>query len=164
MSFLLRDLPDATTLERFRSRYTSLDPIATEAFLRLMRVGSDCLEFLDQFLGQHDLLHGRWITLVLLMREDDQQADPSELAAKQGVQRPTMTGLLNHLERDGLIKRVPNEIDGRRSAAELTKKGLAKLDAVMPEYYEAVATLMSVYSEQEFRQLVKLLRKFPRET
>lgn len=161
MTFLLRDIPGSATFERFNRRYPQLDSIATEAFLRLMRVGSDYLEFLDRHLDQHSLLHGRWITLILLMREPDRQADPSNLAEKQGVSRPTMTGLLERLERDGLVERIPDDHDGRRSAAKLTDKGVAKLDSVMPGYYEAVVSLMSVYTERERKQLVKLLRKAP---
>lgn len=162
MSFLLQDIPGSATFRQFNQRYPSLDPVSTEVFLRLMRVGSDCLEFLDRLLEQHGLLHGRWITLILLMRVPDYQADPSELARKQGVSRPTMTGLLERLERDGLIERIADPSDGRRYAARLTDRGVAKLDAVMPGYYEAVAELMSVYSARELSQLVKLLRKAPR--
>lgn len=95
------------------------------------------------------------------MREQDHQADPSDLAEKQGVSRPTMTGLLERLERDGLIERVPDAEDGRRFAAKLTRSGVAKLDRVMPDYYEAIADLMSVYNNRELEQLVKLLRKAP---
>lgn len=161
MAFLLRDIPGSATFKQFNERYPSLDPVSIEVFLRLMRVGSDCLDFLDRLLEQHDLLHGRWITLILLMREQDHQADPSELAKKQGVSRPTMTGLLERLERDKLIERVPDTQDGRRFAAKLTRSGVAKLDGVMPGYYEAVADLMSVYNKRELDQLVKLLRKAP---
>ncbi|MFP4107207.1 MAG: MarR family winged helix-turn-helix transcriptional regulator, partial [Phycisphaerae bacterium] len=132
MAFLLRDIPGSATFKQFNERYPSLDPASIEAFLRLMRVGSDCLELLDRLLEDHDLLHGRWITMILLMREHEHQADPSNLAEKQGVSRPTMTGLLERLERDGLIERVADPQDGRRFAAKLTRAGVAKLDGVMP--------------------------------
>ena len=161
MAFLLRDIPGSVIFERFAERYPKLDPVATEAFLRLMRVGSDYLDFLDRFLEGHGLLHGRWITLILLMREPDHRADPSDLAEKQGVSRPTMTGLLEGLERDGLIKRVPDPEDGRRSGAKLTHKGVTKLDAVMPSYYKAVADLFAGFSKREQHQLLTLLRKAP---
>ena len=80
MAFLLRDIPDAATFERFAERYPRLDPLATEAFLRCMRTGSDLLEFLDRHLERSALRHGGWITLILLMREPDHTASPSDLA------------------------------------------------------------------------------------
>jgi DNA-binding MarR family transcriptional regulator len=161
MTFLLRDIPGATVFARFGKRYPQLDPVATEAFLRLMRVGSDLLDFLDRQLGPHGLLHGRWITMILLMREPDHTASPSVLADKQGVRRPTMSGLLRSLEADGLIDRIPDPCDGRQFQVRLTDAGVAKLDAVMPEYYATVADLLACYSARELKQLVRLLRKAP---
>ena len=159
--FLLRDIPTSSTFEQFSERYPQPDPAATEAFLRFMRIGSDYLDFLDQFLRGHGLLHGRWITLILLMREPDRSAPPSVLAEKQGVSRPTMTGLLEGLERDGLISRANDPHDGRQSLIRLTRQGTEKLDAVMPGYYAAVSRLMSSYTSYELKSLLKLLRKAP---
>jgi DNA-binding MarR family transcriptional regulator len=126
-----------------------------------MRVGSDYLEFLDALLSKHDLLHGRWITLILLMREPDRAALPSVLAEKQGVSRATMSGLLEGLEADGLIERVSDEADARRSLAKLTRRGVSRLDKVMPVYYRAVSGLMSAYSNSQRKQLLELLRAAP---
>ena len=161
MTFLLRDIPTAATFERFAERYPQLDPLATEVFLRCMRVGSDFLEFLDQHLEHHALRHGRWITLILLMREPDHTASPSVLAHKQGVRRPTMTGLLRGLESDGLVERVDHDTDARRSLARLTDKGIETLDAVMPGYYAAVAGLMSSYEPDELHRFAALLQRAP---
>ena len=161
MAFLLRDIPTASVFARFAERYPHLDPVATEAFLRCMRVGSDLLDFLDHHLARHGLRHGRWIALVLLMREPEHTASPSVLAAKQGVRRPTMTGLLNGLERDGLVERVDHAGDARLSPVRLTPAGVSRLDAIMPRYYAAVNELMSSYTAQELTQLVRLLRKAP---
>jgi DNA-binding MarR family transcriptional regulator len=161
MAFLLRDIPGSAVFEQFAQRYPHLDPVATEVFLRLMRVGSDLLDFLDRLLEPSQLLHGRWITLILLLREPDRMAQPSVLAEKQGVSRPTMSGLLEGLTRSGLVERVADPEDGRRFAARLTKAGIAKLDEVMPEYYAAVSQLLSAYRPQELQQLARLLRKAP---
>ncbi len=161
MAFLLRDIPGSAIFNQFAKRYPGLDPLATEAFLRLMRVGSDYLDFLDRLLREHGLLHGRWITLILLMREPDRAARPSVLAQKQGVSRPTMTGLLEGLTRDGLVECLDDPSDGRTSQARLTPKGVAKLDKIMPGYYAAVSELLEDYSPRELEQLLKLLRKAP---
>ncbi len=65
------------------------------------------------------------------------------LAEKQGVTRATITNLLNKLERDGLIRRIPCDQDGRSSIIELTQSGKLKLDEVMPHYYRMVRELFS---------------------
>ena len=161
MAFLLRDIPGSVIFDRFARRYPELDPTATEAFLRLMRIGSDYLDFLDKLLEPHGLLHGRWITLILLMREPDRTARPSVLAEKQGVSRPTMSGLLEGLNHDGLVECLDDPEDGRRSQVKLTSKGIRKLDQIMPGYYAAVSQLMQDYNSRELNQLLKLLRKAP---
>ncbi|MFW5653153.1 MAG: MarR family winged helix-turn-helix transcriptional regulator [Planctomycetota bacterium] len=161
MAFLLRDIPNAETFDRFRDRYPDLDPIATELFLRLLRIGSDYLEYLDGLLQPFGLLHGRWITLILLMREADRMALPSTLAEKQGVSRATMSGLLDGLERDGLIERVPDPADARRLFARLTSVGEAKLDAIMPHYYASISSMMGTLSDSQQEHLLHLLRGMP---
>lgn len=161
MAFLLQDLPTSDTFHRFAERYPDLDPEATECFLRVLRLGSDYLDFLDGVLAEHGLLHGRWITLILLMREPDRTAQPSTLAEKQGVSRATVSGLLDKLEAEGLVERVPDHADGRVLAAKLTRRGVAKLDRVMPDYYRRVAELMGELDRSALKRLVKLLRQAP---
>ncbi len=162
MAFLLRDLPTGETFDRFAARYPALDPTATECFLRVLRLGSDYLEFLDGLLAEHGLRHGRWITLILLMREADGTARPSELAEKQGVSRATMSGLLDTLEGEGLIERRADDADGRTLLVTLTRRGRAKLDRVMPEYYGRVAALMNQVDRSALEVLVEALRAAPR--
>ncbi len=74
--FLLKDLPDEAIFRRFKEEYQDLDIPSTALFLRLLRVGSDLLNILDNFLKDYDLTHGRWINLILLNREKNKMAMP----------------------------------------------------------------------------------------
>jgi len=153
----LRDLPTSAILEKFARRYPDADVTAVVTFLHLLRTATDLSNALDAYLQQHALLQGRWWVLILLMREDNGTAPPSLLAEKAGVTRATMTGLIDGLERDGLVARVPDPEDGRRLAVKLTSAGQAKLDEVMPEYYRRVRQLMQPVDEGERSQLIQLL-------
>ena len=157
MAFLLQDLPDGRAFARFKSFYPQLDPAAVSAFLRIVRVGSDLLAHLDAILEHHGLSHGRWITLILLRREESLRALPRDLAIKQGVTKATMTGLLAGLERAGLVRREPADADGRCSAAVLTTRGVRVLDAVMPGYYEAVSRWLAPLTPDEQIELAAML-------
>ncbi|WP_412529060.1 MarR family winged helix-turn-helix transcriptional regulator [Burkholderia lata] len=81
----------------------------------------------------------------------------SELARRAQVEQPSMAQLLNRMERDGLVLRVPDPDDRRSRLISLTEsaaKGLAKGRAVMDEASEqALAGL----SDAEREQLVSLL-------
>jgi len=55
---------------------------------------------------------------------------PSELAACERVQRPTIARLLARLEEDGLVTRAPDPSDGRSSLISLSDDGRALLESV----------------------------------
>lgn len=153
----LHDLPTPAILRKFAQRYPDADVTAVAGFLHLLRTATDLSTALDACLQQYDLLQGRWWVLILLMREADGTAAPSGLAEKAGVTRATMTGLLDGLERDGLVERVFDQQDRRRIAIHLTAAGQAKLDAVMPDYYQRVRRLMAPLDEEERKRFVELL-------
>lgn len=155
----LKDLPDAKILEKFVARYPDADANAVMQFLNILRIGSDLSESLDNFLGKYGLLQGRWWVLILLMREDNLTSAPSELAEKAGVSRATMTGLIDGLERDGLLTRLPDSLDRRKYSIKLTSAGQAKLDEVMPDYYRRVNRLMCTIPAKQRGDLIGQLKQ-----
>jgi DNA-binding MarR family transcriptional regulator len=157
--FLLKDLPSYAVLERFDEHYGPVDPDAVSLFLTVLRCGSELLTDLDEFLSAFGLTHGRWITLILLRREPDRRARPSSLAEKQGVRRATMTGLLQNLERSGLIDRAADPGDGRGALVRLSSSGERLLEEVMPPYYQHVRTLMEGLQPSEMRAATRVLHR-----
>jgi DNA-binding MarR family transcriptional regulator len=149
----LRDLPSVEVLEKFAARYPVADVTAISSFLHLLRVATDLSIALDACLSRHGLLQGRWWVLILLMREGNKTSTPSLLAEKAGVSRATMTGLLDGLERDGLLARVFDDEDRRRLSIRLTDAGQQKLDDVMPDYYARLRACMAGVDESNRRQL-----------
>jgi len=155
----LKDLPDAKILSKFAQRYPDADIECVIHFLTLLRVGSDLSSELDNFLAGYGLLQGRWWVLILLMREEDGVSTPSLLAEKAGVSRATMTGLIDGLAKEDLVRRVTNADDRRKQHIKLTLQGQEKLDEVMPEYYRRVADLMKVLSPSQGEDLSSMLTK-----
>lgn len=159
----VKDLPDTAILKKFAERYPDADIERVLEFLTLLRVASDLSTGLDQFLAQHQLLQGRWWVLILLMREEQLTSSPSRLAEQAGVRRATMTGLIDGLERDGLVKRVTDMADRRQTLVKLTTAGQAKLDEVMPDYYQRLNQLMAVLSAEEGKTLMTTLSKLQKQ-
>ncbi|GLZ42580.1 MarR family transcriptional regulator [Actinokineospora sp. NBRC 105648] len=54
---------------------------------------------------------------------------PGELAAKEGVQPPSMTRVIGALEELGLVSRKPHPSDGRQAIVALTEAGLGYVEA-----------------------------------
>src|SRR6185369_7523268 len=101
--FYLRDLPKYEALRQRAARYPEIDPRAFEAFLVLMRVGSDLLDGLEAYLGSKGMSQGKFSILMLLNRDPDVGISPSVLADRSGVTRATVTGVLDGLSREKLV-------------------------------------------------------------
>ena len=155
----LRDLPKYEAIEQRASRYPEIEPGSVVSYLVLLRVASDVLAASEAFLAKHEMSQGRFTVLMLLNRNPDQPSSPSDLAAKSGVTRATMTGLLDGLERERLIRREPDRNDRRMFMVELTSRGRKLLDGILPDYYRRIAKLMGQLDEEEKKGLVHILEK-----
>jgi len=160
--FFLKDLPTYEALERIAKRYRNLQPSALMACAVLSKVGSDLLTEFESLLSTYGLSQGRFLTLVILNRRPDEGGTPSEIAEKLGVTRATMTGLLDGLEKEGLVIRRDHPEDRRKLSVWLTRKGRQKLDNILPGYYKTIMSIMSDLSEKERSNLISLLEKVNR--
>ncbi len=60
--------------------------------------------------------------LISLWREDNLKAN--KLGKRAGLEPSTMTGLLDRMEKDGLLQRHPDPNDRRASRIKLTRRGI----------------------------------------
>ena len=70
-----------------------------------------------------------------------------------------MTGLIDTLERDGLVRREPDPDDRRMMSVRLTPKADAFVAELVPAHFRIMARLMAPLSETERKTLVSLLTK-----
>ena len=89
----------------------------------------------------------------------DEEVAPSQLAEKAGVTRATISAMLQRLERDGLVKLQAAQGDGRSKVVQLTEAGAALMNSILPPHYLRVSRLMEKLSEQEQKELIRLLDK-----
>ena len=160
--FYLKDLPTDTTLHEFSRRYPNMNPSAIKTFAELLRTGSELLTAFETMLGNHGLSQGRFLILIVMNRNPDDEVSPSSLSEKVGVRRATMTGLLDKLERDDLIERLAHHRDRRKIAVRLTSKARQVLAEMLPDYYRSIAKIMANLTEKERLELMTLLGKVNR--
>ena len=160
--FFLRDLPKDHELLSLSRRYDNMKPSATKACLLIMRIGSDISQAFESLLRKDCLSLGRFLSLMLLNRNPETALSPSLLADKVGVTRPTMTGLLDGLVKDKLVKRYSADDDRRKLLVQITAKGRKRLDSILPQYYQLISELLSNLSQDEQETLASLMIKaFP---
>ncbi len=164
---MLKDLPRYECLLEAVRHHPDLDPSACEAYLNLLRAGDEAYSRSEAFLGEHDMSPGRFTVLMLLydkLSGMPRDQTPADLADKAGVTRATMTGLVDTLERDGLVTRQHDPHDRRMMLIQLTPKGHSTLEAILPGHFQQMAAQMAPLSEQERKTLVRLLNKIAGQT
>jgi DNA-binding MarR family transcriptional regulator len=159
---MLKDVPRYECLLKAAEKYPTLNPSASEAFLHLLRTGDAVYAAEGAYLAAHDLSQGRFMVLMLLNRCAGQQSTPAELADEAGVTRATMTGLVDTLERDGLVSRKDDSEDRRTVLVQLTRSGRKLLDRMVPGYFASVTKMMQPLTNTERKQFVALLQKIQR--
>jgi len=83
----------------------------------------------------------------------------TELARLAHIEQPTMAQLLGRMERDGLIRRAVNPLDGRSSLVSLTSLALKRLPAAREVLAEGNRLALEGFSEREIATLVRLLQR-----
>ena len=159
---MLKDLPRYECLLEASRSFPDLDPSACEAYLNLLRAGDVAYRQSEDFFTAHNMSPGRFTVLMLLsegLSGGSLPQTPAELAEKAGVTRATITGLVDTLERDGLVTREHDSDDRRMMRVHLTHRGHAALGEILPGHFKRMATLMATLSEGERKTLVRLLEK-----
>jgi MarR family 2-MHQ and catechol resistance regulon transcriptional repressor len=75
-----------------------------------------------------------------------------------------ITTVIDHLERDGLVRRERDEKDRRVIYVHLTEAGSRKIEAVLPRHVAALVEEFSVLTPKEQETLGKLCKKLGRST
>lgn len=96
---------------------------------------------------------------VLLFLEGREPESQQQAAARLGIDRTTMVGLLDSLEGKGLVARRPDAGDRRRNVVVLTEAGEAKLQTATEASDAAERELLASLDEPERVQLRALLER-----
>jgi DNA-binding MarR family transcriptional regulator len=139
--------------KRFRDLFDPLnvDVSAVEA-LSALRLASRTLQLLqERWAEHHGLSSGRLGILFRLLRGGDTPL--GELALALDSTPRNVTGLVDHLERDGLVERVPDPEDRRSVRARLTPKGKEKIDGIWKEGLQHQYALAGGLTKEEMANL-----------
>lgn len=83
----------------------------------------------------------------------------NELSAALGVVPRSVTTIVDALEKEGMVTRLPDPADRRATLLELTRDGLSQLHRLRAMHDSAAAELFDVLTAIEKDQLAGLLRR-----
>jgi len=83
----------------------------------------------------------------------------AELARIAQVEQPSMAQLLNRMERDGLVERVPDPADRRSRLISLTRTAAKRIHVAKAVMVGLSQEALADFSSQEIEQLMNLLQR-----
>jgi len=94
---------------------------------------------------------------VLRVLEEGGAQDQNSIAQRACLLLPSLTRILRAMDEDGLIARVEDAKDRRRSIVSIEAAGCAVLDNYGARAAELVTRLRAQYGDEKFEQLLDLL-------
>src|SRR3990172_4767529 len=156
--------PDHEAALRYEASMPWVDAASVEMHLALVRayrvlnaVATRQIESLHLGAG---LTSARCTVLRILYFAEGSRLAPIEISREMGVGPTNMTGLLDGLERHGLVIRIDSSADRRVCFAELTPAGHDLCSAMLPPMTRFIQKTCASFSLPDKRTLKDLLLRF----
>ncbi|MBM4152096.1 MAG: MarR family transcriptional regulator [Kiritimatiellaceae bacterium] len=136
-----------TSLNTFADEMQRIMPFFMGAMLRRERNAiSQGIITVPQFLG-------------LSFLRTTPEATVKDFAATLGLKLSSASGLLDRMEKQGLLKRTHSTEDRRVVNLTLTAKGKKMVDQIMQQKRNSIAEIYSVFSPQERETYLTMMQK-----
>jgi DNA-binding MarR family transcriptional regulator len=156
---MLRVNPD------FEREYPGAAADATEVFMNLARAGDLVMNLVESLVRDYGLPSASSLLVLEILRGERKATGeglaPSVIAERCVISRAALTGVMDTLERRGLLSRSASATDRRRSVVELTADGLAMTEQILPRLHRAeVIWTAGLTARQKAALLGELRRLF----
>jgi MarR family transcriptional regulator, lower aerobic nicotinate degradation pathway regulator len=115
-----------------------------------------CAIFKEHF-DRYDLTPQQFGLLAFLWQQDG--LSQAELSAKSQIDRTTMGGIIDRLEKEGLVERRNHPEDRRAYQVFLTPRGKSLEEKLCPVAGQVIGKVTSPLTEEEHQTLIRLLAK-----
>ena len=126
--------------------------------IALLQARETAMGFFRPILKSHNLTEQQWRIIRVLA--NSRSIEFHELAAETCILRPSLTGILTRMERDGLVLRLKPVNDQRKLYLSLTPAGLALYESAQAQVEEAYRQIEAQFTAEKMRQLTTLLEEF----
>ena len=126
--------------------------------MQLLRAREAAMNRFRPMLREHGLTEQQWRVIRILA--EFPMSDAGEIARRSLLLSPSLSRIVQTLERDGLIRRSSDAQDQRRAVFALTAKGKRRYEAVGPHSERLYAEMAGAFGAERFDQLYELLAEF----
>lgn len=133
--------------------------LSTRTVISLTSVYEALEEVFSPHFARYGLSAPKFGALVQLHMAGGRGLTQSELGKKMLVSRANITGLIDRLEKDGLVVRQDDPSDKRAFRVCLTARASALMNAFLPVHNDYIHKAMSSLDSHEKESLISLLEK-----
>lgn len=127
-----------------------------------LRVYGLIQRYMQPYFARHGITPSQWGVLRALLRFEAQgvgRVQLNELSRQLLIQPPSVTGVIDRLERMGLVSKAASRTDRRAREVAITRSGRQLVAGVMKEHQQRIARALKGLSAREQRELKRLLEK-----
>jgi DNA-binding MarR family transcriptional regulator len=135
------------------------DPDTHRALYALRAVAQLVNDYSNEWLAPFGLTVGKYNYLVQLYGAPEKRLSLNELSRYIHTTNATVTSMINALEREHLVRKIPNDHDRRSVLAEITPRGSRVVTQALRQHHINLERGLADVPKQERQQLMKLLRK-----
>lgn len=113
----------------------------------------------NHVLTPYELTHTQYKILMVLFQNREKQIRQADIETHFSMTNPSVTGIIQNLEKKGLLKRVQNPDDKRSKLLQVTEKALSMQNELFALGQSIEEQVTANLSAEERSQLVALLKK-----
>ena len=134
------------------------DSVAQEATLNILRTSDQLQNRLGRLFREYGLTSSQYNVLRIL-RGEGKPMPSLEIASRTIQVVPAITGLIDRLEKQDLVKRERSETDRRVVYVEITPKAVSLLKKIDRPIHKLHEDLLSHLTKKETLEIIRLMEK-----
>jgi MarR family transcriptional regulator, 2-MHQ and catechol-resistance regulon repressor len=132
-----------------------IDPILV--YKKMVCTTHSIQEVIKQLISQYQINHNEFLVLELLYQEGEQPIQ--KVGKKVFIASSSITYVIDKLEKNGYIQRIPCKEDRRVMYAKITELGTKMMEELYPQYQEKLNMIFADCQEKEMNELAHMLTK-----
>jgi DNA-binding MarR family transcriptional regulator len=152
------------TIYEFADQFEVLFPGLNAAFMlrfagTMLRIHSFMM-LTESYFQSAGTSKGRFIVLVrLLISKSPEGESISSIRPFYPISNAALSGILDTLERDAMIERLPNPSDRRKVNIRITEPGRRFIMGFLPKHLQNVKTMSAFVTDEEISTLSNIVQK-----
>jgi DNA-binding MarR family transcriptional regulator len=113
---------------------------------------------LDKALKEFDITASQF-SVIVQIHTSEEPITAAEIAQRLGADRPTISGIINRLEKKGILIKVDNPKDKRSCYLGINKKANELVHKIITVSDELTSDIFSIYSKEDTDELTKMINR-----